>query len=158
MPPTKKRTWKFWVSRTLLLVLLIGSIWLVNLIWFRPFSIGQFYDREFINLALRSPETVTQLGVPVLYDLTKDKWDDVSDTRLRSDFQKTKETYATLQSYDFDSQSDANNRTAERLNTKILGWLYKKRTGWRAVLLLYVSAQSDVWCAKRYAKLTRQQP
>jgi uncharacterized protein (DUF885 family) len=120
MTTTKKRTWKFWVSRTLLLVLLIGSVWLVNLIWFRPFSIGQFYDRVFIEVALRSPETVTLLGVPVLYDLTKDEWDDVSDARLRSDFQKNKETYATLQSYDFGSQSDAN-----KLNTKILGWYIK---------------------------------
>lgn|GEM_PF-5639033 len=37
---TTKRTWKFWVSRTLLLGLLIGSVWLINLIWFKPFSIG----------------------------------------------------------------------------------------------------------------------
>ncbi len=103
---TTKRTWKFWVSRTLLLALLIGSVWLINHIWFRPFSIGQFYDREFIKLALRSPETVTLLGVPVLYDLTKDEWDDVPDARLRSDFQKNKETYVTLQSYDIDSQTD----------------------------------------------------
>ena len=69
---------------------------------------------------MRSPETVTLLGIPVLYDLTKDEWDDVSDTRLRSDLQKTKETYATLQDYDFESQSDAN-----KLNTKILGWYIK---------------------------------
>ncbi len=117
---TKERTWKFWVSRTLLVVFLIGSVWLINLIWFRPFSIGQFYDREFIKLALRSPEIVTQLGIPVLYDLTKDEWDDVSDAHLRSDFQRTKDSYATLQSYDFESQSDAN-----KLNTKIFGWYIK---------------------------------
>ncbi|GAB4038911.1 DUF885 domain-containing protein [Spirosoma jeollabukense] len=101
-------------------MLLIGSVWLINLIWFTPFSIRQFYDREFIKLALRSPEIVTTLGIPVLYDLTKDEWDDVSDTRLRSDFQKTKDTYATLQSYDFGSQSKAN-----KLNTKIFGWYIK---------------------------------
>lgn len=65
MATTKKRTWKLWVSRTLLLVLLIGSVWLINLIWFRPFSIGQFYDFEFVTLALRSTETITYLGVPI---------------------------------------------------------------------------------------------
>lgn len=78
------------MSHTLSLVLVIGSVWLVNLIWFEPFSIRQFHDRIFVEVALRSPEIVTQLGVPVLYDLTKDKWDDVSDARLWSDFQKTK--------------------------------------------------------------------
>lgn len=115
-----KRSWKFWVSRTLLLILLIGSVWLTNLIWFTPFSIRQFYDREFIKLALSSPETVTYLGIPILYDLTKDEWDDVSDAHQWSDFQRLKKSYATLQDYDFGSQSDAN-----KLNTKILAWYLK---------------------------------
>ena len=117
---TTKRSWKFWVSRALLLVLLIGSVWLTNLIWFKPFIIRQFYGREFIKLALSSPETVTYLGIPVLYDLTKDEWDDASDAHLWSDFQRLKKSYATLQDYDFESQSDAN-----KLNTKILGWYLK---------------------------------
>lgn len=112
---TKKRTWKFWVSRTLLALLLIGGIWLTNLIWFRPFNIRHFYDRVFVEVALKSPEAITELGIPVLYNWTKNEWDDVSDARLWKNFQQSKEDYATLLSYDFDSQSPAN-----QLNTKIL--------------------------------------
>lgn len=111
----KKRTWKFWVSRTLLALLLMGTLWIVNLIWFRPFNIRHFYDRTFVKFALQSPETITELGIPVLYDFTKDEWDDVSDARLWKNFQQNKEDYATLLSYDFASQSPAN-----QLNTKIL--------------------------------------
>lgn len=111
----KKRTWKFWVSRTLLALLMIGGVWLTNLIWFRPFNIRHFYDRVFVKYALKSPEAITQLGIPVLYDWTKDKWDDVSDASLWKDFQQSKEDYTTLLSYDFERQSPAN-----QLNTKIL--------------------------------------
>jgi uncharacterized protein (DUF885 family) len=119
---TKKRTWKFGVSRTLLALLLIGGIWLTNLIWFRPFNIRLFYDRLFVEAALKSPESITGLGIPVLYDWTKDKLDDVSDACQWKDFQQTKEDYATLLSYDFASQSSAN-----QLNTKILRTYMKGR-------------------------------
>lgn len=116
----RKRTWKFWVSRTLLALLLIGGVWLTNLIWFRPFNIRHFYDRVFVEVALKSPEAITQLSIPVLYNWTKNKWDDVSDARLWKNFQQSKEDYATLLSYDFDSQSAAN-----QLNTEILSIIMK---------------------------------
>lgn len=118
--PTKKRTWKFWVSRTLLLLLLLGAGWLINLIWFRPFNIRHFYDRVFIVTMLRSPELITQLGIPVLYNWTKDKWDDVSDAQQWRNFANVKNDYATLLSYDRQSQSAEN-----QLNTTILSWYMK---------------------------------
>ena len=111
----KKRTWKFWASRTFLILLAFGVFWLINLIWFRPLDIRHFYDRTFVRLVLQSPETVTQLGIPVLYNWTKDEWDDVSDAHLWKSFLQTREDYATLLSYDFARQSQAN-----QLNTKIL--------------------------------------
>ncbi|WP_421828788.1 DUF885 domain-containing protein [Larkinella sp.] len=119
----KKRTWKFWLSRTLLLTLLVAVFWLVNLIWFRPFSIRHFYERVFISMMLRSPETITYLGLPVLYDRTKDQWDDLSDAGQWENFEKLKTNYGTLQSYDFESQSEGN-----QLNTKILGQYLKNET------------------------------
>lgn len=111
----KKRTWKFWASRTILALLLLGSVWVINLIWFRPFNIRQFYDKLSVESALRSPETVTSLGIPVLYNWTKDEWDDISDAQLWENFRRNKRDYATLLSYDFKRQSPAN-----QLNTKIL--------------------------------------
>ena len=118
----KKRTWKFWVSRTLLILLAFGVFWLTNLIWFRPLDIRLFYGRTFVRLVLQSPETVTQLGIPVLYNWTKDEWDDVSDVHLWKSFLQTKEDYATLLSYDFARQSQEN-----QLNTKILRTFLKNK-------------------------------
>lgn len=119
---TKKHSWKFWTLRAVLALLLIGFFWVVNLIWFRPFSIRLFYDKVFVELAISDPELVTQLGIPVLYDMYKEDLSDVSDKKSWEDFDKLKDTYATLHSYDFESQSKEN-----KLNTKILGWFIGKQ-------------------------------
>ena len=116
----KKRTWKFWTSRTLLVLFIVGLAWVVNLIWFRPFNIAHFYDKVFIEMAIKSPEMTTSLGIPVLYDMSKDELDDISDAKQWETFNEMKETYATLVSYDFDSQSEEN-----KLNTKILAYFIK---------------------------------
>ncbi|MEP5613319.1 MAG: DUF885 domain-containing protein [Cyclobacteriaceae bacterium] len=114
---SKKRTWKFWVGRSILLLLLVFSLWVVNLIWFKPLNISHFYDRIFLEFALGNPEMVTQLGIPVLYDMSKDELSDASDKKNWEDFEQLKENYSMLQSYDFEGQSKEN-----QLNTKILGW------------------------------------
>jgi uncharacterized protein (DUF885 family) len=119
---TKKRTWKFWAGRTILGLFVIGGLWLTNLIWFRPFNINHFYDKVFIELAISDPELVTQLGIPVLYDIYKEDLSDASDKKGWEDFLKLKDDLAALQSYDFESQSKEN-----KLNTKILSWYLRKQ-------------------------------
>lgn len=114
---TKKRTWKFWAGRSVLLLLTLAILWVVNLIWFRPFNISHFYDRVFVEFAVGNPEMVSSMGIPVLYDIYKDDLSDESDAKGWEDFEKLKKDYATLMSYDFESQSAEN-----QLNTKILGW------------------------------------
>jgi uncharacterized protein (DUF885 family) len=116
----KKRNWKFWTSRTILLLLLIGVFWVCNLIWFKPFNIKHFYDKVFVEFAIDSPELTTAMGIPVLYDRSKDELDDISDAKNWENFNKMKENYETLMSYDFDNQSKKN-----KLNTKILAFYIK---------------------------------
>ena len=110
-----KYSWKKVILRSLLVLFLLGVGWLVNLIWFKPFSIRLFYDKVFVEFALENPEMVTQLGIPVLYDMSKDELTDASDKKQWEDFNQFKEGLATLKSYDFESQSPAN-----KLNTQIL--------------------------------------
>jgi len=117
---SKKRNWKFWTSRILLTLFVIGCLWLTNLIWFKPFSINHFYEKVFIQVVVQSPEATTGLGIPILYNWYKDELDDISDTKLQSSFKKFKEDYKTLLSYDFESQSKEN-----QLNTKVLTYFMK---------------------------------
>ncbi|MEO6348690.1 MAG: DUF885 domain-containing protein [Aquaticitalea sp.] len=116
----KKHSWKFWVSRTLLVIFVLGGLWLTNLIWFKPFNIRNFYDKVFVQLALDSPELTTSLGIPLIYDWYKDDLDDISDAKQWESFNKMKEDYATLKSYNFENQSPEN-----QLNTKILSFYVK---------------------------------
>jgi len=44
-------------------VLLAVSVFLVNLFWFRPFSIDHFYEKIFISFVLEQPELLTSLGI-----------------------------------------------------------------------------------------------
>jgi len=118
----KKRTWKFWISRTLLVVFVLGGLWLANLIWFKPFNIKHFYDKLFVELALDSPEITTALGIPVIYDWYKTDLDDISPAKQLESFDKLKDDYATLLSYNFENQSPEN-----QLNTKILSFYLKSQ-------------------------------
>ncbi|HKL91263.1 MAG TPA: DUF885 domain-containing protein [Allomuricauda sp.] len=119
----KKRTWKFWTGRTLLVLLILGGLWLTNLIWFKPFSINHFYEKVFVELVLDSPELTTQLSIPVVYDWSKDELNDISDTKQWEDFNKAKEDYETLLSYNYENQTPEN-----QLNTDILGYFMKMNT------------------------------
>jgi uncharacterized protein (DUF885 family) len=114
---TKKRNWKFWTSRILLSILLIVGFWISNLIWFKPFTIRHFYDKLFVEIALDNPELTTSMAIPILYDLSKDELNDISDAKQWESFNRTKDNYATLMSYDFDSQTEDN-----QLNTNILAY------------------------------------
>lgn len=101
-------------------MLILGGLWLTNLIWFKPFSINHFYEKVFVEAVLDDPELTTQLGIPVIYDWTKDELNDISDTKQWEDFNKAKEDYKTLLSYNYDNQSPEN-----QLNTDILGYFVK---------------------------------
>lgn len=111
-----------WSGRIFLVIFLLGAIWVVNLIWFKPFNIRHFYDRVFVEFAISNPELVTSMGIPVLYDMTKDDLKDVSDEKLWEEFNQMKDNLATLQSYDLERQSEEN-----QLNTRILEWYIQKQ-------------------------------
>lgn len=118
----KKRGWKFYTGASFLVIFAVVAIFLVNLIWFKPFSVRLFYDKIFLELALDNPELVTQLGIPVLYDRTKDQLGDASDEANWEQFNGIKKNLETLKSYDFDSQSPEN-----QLNTKILSYFLESQ-------------------------------
>ena len=46
----KKRTWKFWIGRTTLGLLIIGGLWLTNLIWFKPLILDISMTRSMYSL------------------------------------------------------------------------------------------------------------
>jgi hypothetical protein len=58
----QKPTFK-WIGALLAAALLVAAIFVVNLIWFRPFSLNLFYEKIFVSFLLEQPELLTSLGI-----------------------------------------------------------------------------------------------
>lgn len=56
------KIWKY-SKRLILVAVLILTVFLVNLIWFRPLFINHFYEKLFVEFALSSPQLMTDLGI-----------------------------------------------------------------------------------------------
>ena len=106
---------KKWILRALLILVIAGTIWVVNLLWFRPFNIRHFYDKVFFTFALQNPQMVSGMGLPILSDIYNDRLNDYSLKKDSSDFAFLKKVIVDLDKYDYDKQSPAN-----KLNTDIL--------------------------------------
>jgi len=104
-----------WILRGLLILVFAGVIWVINLIWFRPFNIRHFYDKVFFTFALQNPQMVSGMGLPVLSDIYNDKLNDYSLKKDSADFEFLKKIITDLNKYDYDKQSASN-----KLNTDIL--------------------------------------
>ncbi len=96
----KSKIWKY-SKRTLLLALVLVTIFVVNLIWFKPFFINHFYDRIFVEFAFQNPQLFTQMGQKFYYDELDDnspEAEDINNKLLLG-------TYDLLKKYDRQSLS-----------------------------------------------------
>jgi len=52
-----------WILRIVGLLLFVAAIFLVNLIWFRPWSLNLFYEKVFAQVLFEEPELLSSLGL-----------------------------------------------------------------------------------------------
>jgi uncharacterized protein (DUF885 family) len=100
-------------------VLIAVSVFLVNLFWFRPFSIDHFYEKIFISFVLEQPELLTSLGIAEQFGYRKHNahLDDASMAKVERDFALWRGYLSDLKSYDFAAQTPA-----QQLSTRVLTW------------------------------------
>ncbi|WP_196139720.1 DUF885 family protein [Aliikangiella sp. G2MR2-5] len=111
----KSTIWKY--SKRILLVGFIGlSIFLINLIWFRPFFIGHFYDKIFFEFALENPQMLTNIGVKYRYGELNDN----SIAANEASFELLKKDYQQLKEYEREGLEGQ-----ELLSYDILDWFLK---------------------------------
>lgn len=85
-PSMRKVFW--WTGGFLLLGVLAGAAFLSNLIWFQPWFIDHYFERVFLETALRNPELLTStralkpLGLRFYHDDLQDHSDDASLERV----------------------------------------------------------------------------
>ena len=95
------------VGALLVVALLAAAVFLVNLIWFRPFSLDLFYEKTFITFVLENPELLTSFGVTEQFGYRRHNahLDDVSIVKVDRDFALWRGYLADLKSYDLAAQS-----------------------------------------------------
>lgn len=112
-------TFKRTVLLLLFVALLAGCYWLANLIWFKPLSLDNFYERVFVRILLKEPELLTQVGILEGMGIRFHNayLADASPEAERERHAYLKEQLDVLRSYDRASQTQS-----QLLSTDILEW------------------------------------
>jgi uncharacterized protein (DUF885 family) len=112
--------WFFGIIATLLVV---AAIFLVNLIWFRPWSLNLFYEKVFAQLLFEEPELLSTLGLVEQFGITSHngKLGDESPAHQQHAFDRFKKDLADLRAYSLDRQTPS-----QRLSTHILDWFLER--------------------------------
>ncbi len=108
------------ILRLFIFSFIICSIWVCNLIWFKPFSIDLFYERMFIEYGQDDPELMSRLHLLEKYGITyhNSQLTDISDQeRDRRYNQSIVRNFEMLRTYKRSQQTQE-----EILSTEILDW------------------------------------
>src|SRR5207253_9564085 len=113
-----KRVFKSLGAIVAVLVIVV-AIFLINLIWFRPWSLNLFYDRVFAEVLFDHPELLSMLGLVEQFGITSHngKLDDESPAHQQSEFDRWKRDLRQLRQYPLDHQL-----SSQKLSTHVLDW------------------------------------
>jgi uncharacterized protein (DUF885 family) len=100
-------------------VFIATTILLVNLIWFRPWSLNLFYEKVFAELLFDEPELLSSVGLVEQFGIRSHngKLGDESPAHQQKMFDRWKRDLAQLREYPLDRQTPS-----QRLSTRILDW------------------------------------
>ena len=108
-----------WFGAILAVVAIAIAVFLVNLIWFRPWSLNLFYEKVFAEVVFDHPELLSQLGLVEQFGFTSHngKLDDESPAHQQREFDRWGRDLTQLREYPLDHQSPS-----QKLSTRILEW------------------------------------
>ena len=108
----------------LAVLLLAATVFVVNLVWFRPFSLDHFYEKIFIGTVLEQPELLSSLGIAESFGYRRHNahLDDASIAKVDRDAAAWHRHLADLEAYDVASQTPQ-----QRLSTRVLTWFIRSR-------------------------------
>ena len=111
-----------WIGGILLLLVVVLAIFLVNLIWFRPWSLNLFYEKIFAQVLFEEPELLSSLGLVERFGITghNAKLGDASPAHQQHYYELAKKNLEDLHAYPVGKQTDS-----QKLSTHILEWYLK---------------------------------
>ena len=86
-----------WFLRIVALLLVVVAIFLINLIWFRPWSLNLFYEKVFVQVLFEEPELLSSLGLVEQFGFTahNGKLGDASPAHQQRYFDRAKKNLET---------------------------------------------------------------
>ena len=113
-----------WFAFLLAALVLAATIFVVNLVWFRPFSLDHFYEKIFIGFVLEQPELLSALGIAEQFGYRRHNahLDDASIAKVDRDAATWHRHLADLEAYDFASQTPQQKRS-----TRVLAWFIQSQ-------------------------------
>ncbi|HST30793.1 MAG TPA: DUF885 domain-containing protein [Chthoniobacterales bacterium] len=111
-----------WLFSIVLVSLVIIAVFLINLIWFRPWSLNLFYEKVFAETIFSEPELLSQLGLVEQFGFTSHngKLSDESPAHQQLQIDRWKKDLQQLHEYPLDRQTPS-----QKLSTHILEWFLK---------------------------------
>ena len=108
-----------WTLRILTLLVIVLAVFLINLIWFRPWSLNLFYEKIFAQILFDEPELLSSIGLVERFGITghNAKLGDVSPAHQQHFFDRAKQDLADLHAYPLEKQTES-----QKLSTHILEW------------------------------------
>jgi uncharacterized protein (DUF885 family) len=106
-----------WFFGIIAIAVVVLAVFLINLIWFRPWSLNLFYDKVFVEVIFSEPELLTQLGLVEQFGITghNGKLSDESPAHQQQVIDRWKKDLAQLHQYPLDRQS-----ASQKLSTHVL--------------------------------------
>lgn len=108
-----------WLGAIVLVLIVIIAVFLINLIWFRPWSLNLFYEKVFAETIFSEPELLSQLGLVEQFGFTSHngKLSDESPAHQQMVIDRWKKDLQQLHEYPLDKQSPS-----QKLSTHVLDW------------------------------------
>src|SRR5256885_77825 len=111
-----------WIGGIILIGIVAIAIFLINLIWFRPWSLNLFYDKVFAETIFSEPELLSELGLVEQLGITSHngKLSDESPAHQQLVINRWKKDLQQLREYPLDRQTPS-----QKLSTHVLDWFIK---------------------------------
>ena len=105
-------------------VFLLGILWFINLLWYKPFFLQLFYERVFWNYGSTHPEFLSKIRYYENYGFNahNGRLNDISDSYTQGKFQQIIRNFEILNSYPLRNQTQE-----EQLSSEILDYHLQNR-------------------------------
>jgi uncharacterized protein (DUF885 family) len=113
-----------WILGIVAVAIIAIAIFLINLIWFRPWNINYFYEKTFAEVIFSEPELLTSLGLVEQFGYTRHngKLGDESPAHQQKAIDRFKKDLRQLHEYSLDRQSPS-----QKLSTHVLDWFLERQ-------------------------------